>query len=66
MIRVFSLCGMGGAFLMISPNLRSVVQNGLAAGLGSLDTYSPWSYIACAVAGLIFVALYISRGSRPM
>jgi len=64
MLRVISLFGFGGGFLMISPDLRSTVLAALATGLSDLDKYSPWSYVACAVAGLLFVGVWLNRGSR--
>jgi hypothetical protein len=66
MLRALSIFGFGGGFLMISPSLRSVVLGGLATGIGDLDKYSPWSYIAGAVVGLLVVAVSLNRNSRPM
>ena len=65
MIRAFSLIGFGALFLTISPVFRGSVMDGISTGFGSLDKYSPWSYVACAVVGLIFVTFSLNQGSRP-
>ena len=58
--------GFGGGFLVISPNLRGLVMGGLATAIGDLDKYSPWSYVGCAVAGLLLVTICLNKGSRPV
>jgi hypothetical protein len=65
MIRALSLLGFGGGFLMISPNLRNMVTDGLATAVGDLDKYSPWSYLGCAVLGLFLATMSLNKGSRP-
>ena len=64
MIRAISLLSFGGGFLMISPNLRTLMLGQLVTAIGGLDKYSPWSYIGCAVAGLVFATVVLIRGSR--
>jgi hypothetical protein len=65
MVRAISICGFAVLFLLIAPNLRGVVMDGISNGFGALARYSPWSYVACAVAGLIFVTVTLNRASRP-
>jgi hypothetical protein len=50
MIRLISLFGMTGGFLIISPPLRGSLLNELARAVFVLDQHSPYSYIALAVA----------------
>jgi hypothetical protein len=64
MVQGIAILGFGALFLLITPQLRSLVMDGIAAGFGGLARYSPWSYVACAVAGLIIVAITLNRGSR--
>jgi hypothetical protein len=57
MIRVMSLFGMTGGFLMISPSLRGSVLSVLGRVTFTLDQYSPYSYIVGALvlgAGAVF------------
>jgi len=57
--------GFGGVFLGISPNLRDLVAGAFNSGLSDLDKYSPWSYVGCAVAALVFLTVLVNTGSRP-
>jgi hypothetical protein len=65
MVRAISIFGFAALFLLISPVFRGNVMDGISLGYGSLDKYSPWSYVACAVIGLIFITFSLNRGSRP-
>jgi F0F1-type ATP synthase assembly protein I len=65
MVRAISIFGFAALFLLISPAFRGNVMDGISFGYGTLDKYSPWSYVACAVIGLIFAGFAINRGSRP-
>jgi hypothetical protein len=65
MVQAIAILGFSALFLLISPGLRSFAMGGIVAGFGSLDRYSPWSYVACAVAGLILVTFTLNRGSHP-
>ena len=51
MLRVISIFGMAGAFLFISAPLRAAAMNGLGQAMFEMDKYSPFSYIALALAG---------------
>lgn len=57
MLRFLSIGGMTGGFLVISPALRGHVIDGYALLVGTLNDFSPWSYIAIGIG--IFVALTV-------
>ena len=63
MIRMISLTGFGGGFLMISPKLRALALDGFSTVSGDLGRYSPWSYIGAAAGLLILVAISAYRSS---
>ena len=50
MIRVLSLLGMAGGFLLISVPLRISALAGLARIMFEMSKYSPYSYIVLALA----------------
>ena len=50
MLRVISLFGMAGGFLLISPSLRGSVLFGLGEATTQMSKYSPYSYIVLALA----------------
>ena len=64
-LRVLSLCGLGGGFLLISPSLRGGVNTAMATLVSSLNQYSPWSYVGAALAlfGLLMISMV--RASQP-
>jgi hypothetical protein len=66
MIRALGILGLGGSFLAISPILREDVFSGARKLTGTLNQYSPYSYIAVALClfGLITLSLYRSTGLR--
>ncbi|MGA2117552.1 MAG: hypothetical protein ABSH56_22675 [Bryobacteraceae bacterium] len=66
MIRAFGILGLGGSFLAISPKLRDDLFSGVHKLTGTLNEYSPYSYIAVALClfGLITLSLYRSTGLR--
>ena len=65
MLRLFSMMGMGGTFLLISPGLRMSLINGFGKITTQMDLYAPWSYIGFGV--LVLLALFVSmyRGAQP-
>ena len=65
MLRAFSLLGMTGGFLVISPGLRGTLLAAFAQAAAGLDKYSPYSYIAVAVALLGGLMMAFSRTSAP-
>jgi hypothetical protein len=64
MIRVMSLLGMTSGFLIISPSLRGSALNVLGRATFVLDQYSPYSYIALALALGVGAILSLSS-SKP-
>jgi hypothetical protein len=65
MVRGISLLAMAGGFLMISPHLREDLLGSYAHAGVTMDTYSPYSYVALGVvvAGALIVFLY--KSSQP-
>ena len=49
MIRLMSLLGMTGGFLLISPSLRGSALNGIGRAMFTMDQFSPYSYIVLAI-----------------
>ena len=66
MIRALGLLSLGGSFLAISPKLREDLFFQAHKLTGTLNDYSPYSYIALALClfGLITISLYRSSGLR--
>lgn len=65
MLRAFSLLGFGGGFLIISPKLRDGLVREFTQAMGSLNDYSPYSYIGLALAILGGLMLSLYRSSAP-
>lgn len=65
MIRLLSLMGLGGGFLMISPELRGTVLSGLAAAEQTLNRYSPVSYVVLGLALLLGLVMSFRQGAQP-
>ena len=62
MVRAFSMFGLGGLFLMISPEAATGdVHTALGAGVETMDRYAPYSYIA----GGILVLHHDDGGIQP-
>lgn len=64
-LRVISLIGLFGGFLLISPQLRVDLTDVMAAFVGTLDKYSPYSYVALAFAIVGFFMMTLVRSSAP-
>ena len=64
MLRAFSLFGLGGIFLAISPKLRDQVQAGIGVFASSMEFYSPFSYVAGVILVLATMVYSFNRGSR--
>lgn len=47
----------GALFLMISPQLRDLASGCIAAAVGSIVKYSPWSFIGAMVGLVVFAAV---------
>lgn len=62
---MFGLFGLGGGFLMISPELRDSVIDAGSRGQQLLQENQPYSYIILGVCGLIAMVTYMYRCSQP-
>lgn len=58
MVRLISIVGMGGGFLLISPKLREGLGHVSDILAGSMNDYAPFSYIGAAIG--IFALLTLS------
>ncbi|MGA2769792.1 MAG: hypothetical protein ABSG26_03150 [Bryobacteraceae bacterium] len=56
---------MAGGFLIISPELRGTVLNGIAQAAAGLAKYSPYSYAVVALALLGGLMAAFRKGSAP-
>jgi hypothetical protein len=64
MVRIFSLFGLAGLFLLISPGLRGHVFGTIGAFVDILEKNSPYSYVL-AVLGLFAVfVISLNRGAQ--
>ena len=64
MLRLLSACGMGGVFLMISPNLRTDVMGKFADGVRFMDVNAPLSYVGGVVFLLVVFCISLYRGAQ--
>lgn len=65
MLRAIGCLGLFGGFLIISPDFRISLMEGLGQGLQTMDRNSPWSYVGAAVLTLLFVMVYLYRAAQP-
>ena len=65
MFRVIGTFGLGGAFLLISPELRGTVIDGINACARFLDVHSPLSYVGVGVVILLGGMVWIYRAAQP-
>jgi len=65
MVRVFSIGGMTGGFLMISPGLRGQVVQGYSVLTSTLDDWSPWSYIAIGSVFFVLLTIELYNNALP-
>jgi hypothetical protein len=65
MLKVLGAFGLGILFLLISPELRATVMEGID-GIGNfLNANSPGSYVCVGVAGLIGAMIVVYRAAQP-
>jgi hypothetical protein len=64
MLRAFSIFGLGGIFLAISPKLRGEVHEALGAGVSTMNAYSPYSYAAGVILILVSLVVSFNRGAQ--
>ena len=65
MARALGIFGFTGGFLLISPNLRQAVLDGVSSSVGMLQQYSPYSYVGVVLAVFGGVSLFLMSGSKP-
>ena len=65
MIRLFSICGLTGGFLMISPGLRGNVTKGYSTLVDTLNDSSPWSYLGIAIVIFVLLTMELYRHAIP-
>lgn len=64
MARFISVLGMGGGFLMISPRLREGLGHILDIVTGSMNDYSPFSYIGAAIGIFCLLTLSMHKSGK--
>jgi hypothetical protein len=65
MLRALGIFGLAGAFLLISPELRGTVMQGIAAAGNYLSANSPASYVCLGVVGLVTAMIVVYRAAQP-
>lgn len=65
MARALGWFGFTGGFLIISPNLRQMLLDAFQSGLGLVQQYTPYSYLAIVLAVFGGVSLTLVSGSKP-
>ena len=64
LMRGFSLCGLGGGFLMISPKLRQDVTQAFGSVAHHMELYAPYSYIGGVAVLFLALAVSLYRGAQ--
>ena len=65
MLKALGAFGLGILFLLISPELRATVMQGIDAVGNFLNANSPGSYVCLGVAGLIGAMIVVYRAAQP-
>ncbi len=65
MIRLASIGGMTGGFLMISPGLRGNVIKGYSMIMDILNDASPWSYLGIGILIFVLLTMELYRHAIP-
>jgi hypothetical protein len=65
MVRAMGLLVMTGGFLLISPNLRNNVMDGLSKASIGLETYSPMSYVGLGFGLVLLMLILLYKASQP-
>ncbi|MDR3701005.1 MAG: hypothetical protein P4L56_15265 [Candidatus Sulfopaludibacter sp.] len=65
MIRLASIGGMTGGFLMISPGLRGNVIKGYSMVVDILNDASPWSYLGIGILMFVLLTMELYRHAIP-
>jgi hypothetical protein len=64
MLRALGMFGLGGIFLIISPELRGTVRGLIEAAGKLLDVYSPLSYVGVALALFLGAMFWVHRSAQ--
>ena len=67
-VRVVSTCGLvglGGGFLLISPQLRESLVDLAGRGQLVMSTYEPYSYIGLGAIFIVALGWYMYRCAQP-
>ncbi len=64
-LRALGMFGLAGAFLAISPELRTSVWEAIQAAGKLLEFYSPLSYLVVALAMMAGAMYWVYRSARP-
>jgi hypothetical protein len=62
---MFGLFGLGGGFLIISPELRDSVMDVGARGQQLLQANQPYSYVGVGAVVVVALGIYMYRCSQP-
>jgi hypothetical protein len=65
MLRAFSLFGMAGLFLLISPKLRGNITDGIGSATHQFELYAPYSYVGGVLLVLLVLVISLYRGAQP-
>jgi hypothetical protein len=65
MLRAFSIFGLGGIFLVVSPELRGSVMDEIQALGVFLNNHSPLSYLCVGAAALGGAMFWVYRAAQP-
>jgi hypothetical protein len=65
MVRALALISLAAGFLIISPKLRLTAWDGITVVVNHLEQYSPYSYVALAVALLLCFMFLLKSTAAP-
>jgi len=65
MLRIFSLFGLAGLFLLISPALRGHLAGVIGAVVQVLENNSPYSYVIAGIGLFALFTISLNRGAAP-
>jgi hypothetical protein len=52
-------------FLIISPNFRETMVDGLHLGVEAMNRYGPWSYLATVALTVVLLMVFLHRAAQP-
>jgi hypothetical protein len=65
MVRILSLFGLAGIFLLISPVLRLHVSGAVYGFVDILEKGSPYSYVIAVLGVFAIFTVSLNRGAQP-